>query len=84
MRKPSISKMIAANRGRKSLGGMKAMPGVKSMSGMKIGKPTSRMSAPEPMIPGGTSAAMKKGGAIKKPKMGIAIMIAVGKKKGGK
>lgn len=83
MRKPSISKMVAANRSRKSLGGMKAMPGVKSMSGMKIGKPTTRMSAPEPMIPGGI-AAMKKGGAAKKPKLGIAIMIAVGKKKGKK
>ena len=35
-----------------------------------------------PMVPGGIAAPMKKGGSAKKPKMGIAIMIAVGKKKG--
>jgi hypothetical protein len=78
MRKPSIAKTIAANRSRKT------MPGMSAMSGMKIGKPAkAKMPSPDTMVPGGI-AAMKKGGAAKKPKMGIAIVIAVGKKKGGK
>jgi len=72
MRKSNIRKMVAANRSRKS----KIMPGMMGMSAMK--------SSPATAIPGGTSAAMKKGGVAKKPKVGIAIMIAVGKKKGKK
>lgn len=68
MRKQSISKMVAANRARKVAPGMSAMK--------KMGQ--------APMVPGGIGAAMKKGGSAKKPKVGIAIMIAVGKKKGGK
>lgn len=76
MRKPSISKIIASNRSRK------IMPGVKALSASSMGKP--KKMEQEPMIPGGIGAAMKKGGASKKPKMGIAIMIAIGKKKGKK
>jgi hypothetical protein len=99
MRRSNIGKTLAANRSRKS----KIMPGMMGMSAMK--------SSPATAIPGGTSAAMKKGGEIdlsqiirnkktgvlsvkkpgmkttapaKKPKVGIAIMIAVGKKKGKK
>ena len=55
------------------MSGMMASPSMKAMK-----------SSPATAIPGGTGAAMKKGGAAKKPKVGIAIMIAVGKKKGKK
>jgi hypothetical protein len=72
MRRSNIGKTLAANRSRKS----KIMPGMMGMSAMKA--------SPATAIPGGTSAAMKKGGVAKKPKVGIAIMIAVGKKKGKK
>ena len=75
MRRSNIGKTLAANRSRKS----KIMPGMMGMSGMSAMKVS-----PATAIPGGTSAAMKKGGVAKKPKVGIAIMIAVGKKKGKK
>lgn len=70
MRKSNIRKMVAANRNRKAMPGMGAMAKVAKTMGQA------------PSIPGGTAAPMKKGGSAKKPKMGIAIMIAVGKKKG--
>jgi hypothetical protein len=72
MMRSSIGKTLAANRKRKMAVGSKVMPGVKPLSGMQT------------KIPGGTGAPMKKGGSAQKPKMGIAIMIAVGKKKGKK
>lgn len=81
MRRPNIGKTLAANRQRKT----KIMPGVSGMSGMMASPSMKAMkSSPATAIPGGTGAAMKKGGAAKKPKVGIAIMIAVGKKKGKK
>jgi len=69
MRKSNIRKTLAANKSRKSMPGMGVMEAAKSMG-------------QAPMVPGGIAAPMKKGGTAKKPKMGIAIMIAVGKKKG--
>ena len=74
MRKPSIAKMAAAR---------KTMPSVRGVAAMKMAKPMKAMGQ-QPMIPGGIAAPMKKGGAAKKPKVGIAIMVAIGKKKGGK
>lgn len=76
MRRPNIGKTLAENRQRKTPIGSKVMPG---MSGLKAMK-----SSPATAVPGGTSAAMKKGGAAKKPRVGIAIMIGFGKKKGKK
>jgi hypothetical protein len=70
MRRSSIGKTLAANRSRKM------MPGVKGMSALP-----SMKSSPATAIPGGIAAPMKKGGTAKKPKMGIAIMVAIGKKK---
>jgi hypothetical protein len=72
MMRSSIGKTLAENRKRKSVMGSKVMPGVKAMSAMQT------------KVPGGTGAAMKKGGQAKKPKVGIAIMIGIGKKKGAK
>ena len=49
-------------------------------------KPMVKMMTTEPSVElklkSGGAVAMKKGGAAKKPKVGIAIMIAMGKKKG--
>lgn len=50
MMRSSIGKTLAANRQRKSAVGSKAMPGIKSL---------------QTKIPGGTAAAMKKGGSVK-------------------
>lgn len=78
MRKSGISKTIASNRARKTMPGMKAMPGM----GAKVrarGR-ANPMAAPEPMMPSNMGMGMRKGGSAKKPKVGIAIMIAVGKK----
>lgn len=72
MMRSSIGKTLAENRKRKAPVGSKVMPGVKAMSAMQT------------KVPGGTGAAMKKGGQAKKPKVGIAIMIGIGKKKGAK
>ena len=69
MRKSNIRKTIAANRSRKAMPGMAMMAPQKAMG-------------QAPMVPGGIAAGMKKGGSAKKPKVGIAIMIAMGKKKG--
>lgn len=66
MRKPSIAKTLAKNKARKT------MPGMKAMAPMM---PSSKAKAMAPMMP-----TMKNGGSAKKPKMGIAIVIAVGKK----
>lgn len=51
----------------------------KTIAKNKSRKTMPGMKAMAPMVP-----AMKNGGAAKKPKMGIAIVIAVGKKKGSK
>ena len=51
----------------------------KTIAKNKSRKTMPGMKAMTPMVP-----AMKNGGAAKKPKMGIAIVIAVGKKKGSK
>jgi len=66
VRKSSISRTISKNKSRKTMPGMKAMKAMKAMSGMK---------AAPLMVP-----SMKHGGHAKKPKVGIAIMIAMGKK----
>ena len=84
MRKSNIRKIIATNRSRKAMPGMSAMTSSKVMgmgTGMPAVKPRKAMGQPT-SIPGGIAAGMKKGGAAKKPKLGIAIMVAVGKKRG--
>jgi hypothetical protein len=97
MRKSNIRKMVAANRSRTAVPGMGAMAKVAKTMGqapsipggtaapMKKGgkidlsqiirnKKTGVLSVKKP--------GMKTTAPAKKPKMGIAIMIAVGKKKG--
>ena len=82
MRKSNIRKIIATNRSRKAMPGMSAMKSQKAMDmSMAPMKPRKTMGQ-APAIPGGIAAGMKKGGAAKKPKLGVAIMIAVGKKRG--
>lgn len=77
MRRANIKQTIAANRARKIAPPMAAMSGAKI--GQKIGQKS--MMSPPTMIPGGMAAPMKKGGKVKKPKVGVAIIVAIGKKK---
>ena len=74
---PSIKKTMARNRKSKTPPTMKAMKAMAASSGSPSMKPMQGM-MPNPMM------GMKKGGSAKKPKTGVAIMIAIGKpKKGG-
>ena len=74
---PSIEKTMARNRKSKTPPTMKAMKAMAASSGspsMNVMEQT----RPAPMM------GLKKGGSAKKPKAGIAIMVAIGKpKKGG-
>ena len=76
----SIKKTVAKNRASKVMPGMKAMKAMSASAGMAPSpsmNSTAGMQAPPSM-------GMRKGGSAKKGKMGIAIMIAVGKPKKGK
>lgn len=74
---PSMKKTIAKNRVTKSSPGMKAMKAMSSSVPSAPSNPMAGMMAPPSM-------GMKKGGAAKKGKMGVAIVIAIGKPKKGK
>lgn len=73
----SIKKTTVKNRASKVMPGMKAMP---ISSGMAPSAPMNSMAG----MQAPPSMGMRKGGSAKKGKMGIAIMIAVGKPKKGK
>lgn len=74
---PSMKKTIAKNRMSKTAPAMKAMKAMAASSGSPKMNPMEQM-RPAPMM------GLKKGGSAKKPKAGVAIMIAIGKpKKGG-
>ena len=76
-RKSPMNKMTTRKKASKAMPGMKAMKAMAASSGSPSMKPMQGM-MPNPMM------GMKKGGSAKKSKMGLAIMIAVGKsKKGG-
>ena len=70
MRRSNIKQILSANRARKTMPGMKAMAASPAMK-----------ASPATAIPGGIAAPMKKGGKVKKPKVGVAIIVAIGKKK---
>jgi len=77
IRKSSMKKTTSRNKASKTMPGVKAMKAMAASSGSPKMKPMEGM-MPNPMM------GMKKGGSAKKSKMGLAIMIAVGKsKKGG-